>query len=61
MICFSGFNGAIHHDPQDFHKMDHCLQLTIVPRMGEEKGAVRFKTDRTKFEMQSIRYRRPAV
>lgn len=28
--------------------------VTIVPRMGEEKGAVRFKTDRTKFELQSV-------
>lgn len=28
--------------------------VTIVPRMGEEKGAVRFRTDRTKFELQSV-------
>ncbi|KAG0626539.1 hypothetical protein M758_2G133600 [Ceratodon purpureus] len=28
--------------------------VTIIPRMGEEKGAVRFKTDRTKFELQSV-------
>lgn len=26
-----------------------------MPRMGEEKGAVRFRTDRTKFELQSVR------
>ncbi|KAL2633954.1 hypothetical protein R1flu_005433 [Riccia fluitans] len=28
--------------------------LTIVPRMGEEKGAVRFRPDHTKFELQSM-------
>ena len=31
-----------------------------MPRMGEEKGAVRFRTDHTKFELQSIRYLQPA-
>jgi hypothetical protein len=25
-----------------------------VPRMGEEKGAVRFRSDHTKFELQSV-------
>jgi hypothetical protein len=38
----------------------YFLQVTIVPRMGEEKGAVRFRTDHTKFELQSIRYLQPA-
>lgn len=28
--------------------------VTIVPRMGEEKGAVRFRSDHTKFELQSV-------
>ncbi len=32
------------------------FQVTIVPRMGEEKGAVRFRSDHTKFELQSVRY-----
>ncbi|KAJ7570661.1 hypothetical protein O6H91_01G130600 [Diphasiastrum complanatum] len=30
--------------------------ITIVPRMGEEKGLVRFKTDITKFQCQTIRF-----
>lgn len=44
------------HGLQDVFTMELFLQVTIIPRMGEEKGAVRFKTDRTKFELQSIRF-----
>ena len=33
-------------------------QLTIIPRMGEDKGAVRVQMDYIKFEMSALRYMR---
>ncbi|BBN14858.1 hypothetical protein MPTK1_6g15080 [Marchantia polymorpha subsp. ruderalis] len=38
----------------NFPEFKQIQLLTIVPRMGEEKGAVRFRPDHTKFDLQSI-------
>jgi hypothetical protein len=39
-----------------FDNMKMFFQVMIVPRIGEEKGAVQFRPDHSNVELQSVRY-----
>eukprot|EP00850_Spirogloea_muscicola_P000515 SM000002S05595 [mRNA] locus=s2:1103890:1114523:+ [translate_table: standard] len=53
---FSDFRGIQMASDTYRHCSRHSvhMHLTIVPRMGEEKGAIRFKSDPSKFQLQSV-------